>query len=457
MILKMNNLRKLQMSHKYNIMITVILFFFIAPQILSQQKLSITVDEAIQLGLKNSKLLHSSSMRVKASSARVSEVTSSRLPSIRFTGVYTRLSKIDPFSIVTPFGSFELAPSILNSYQLKLSLAQPLFTGFRLKSTSEMADYQLKASEVEFTKDELETAFTVRNAYWSLFKAQEMNKVVDEIVTQMKAHLKNASNLLAQGMLTNNDVLKLQVQLSDVQLKQLEAQNGVQIAQVNLNNTLGVQLNTEVSVSQGEKAMFSNQYPVKTDGELDALLQKAFDKRGELKAADYRAKASESGVTIAKSRWYPEVSLYGNYYYNRPNQRVFPSQDAFKDTWDAGVMVSIDIWNWLATSHQTDQAEAGLAQSLDALGMLKDGITLEVTQNFLNYQQAKQKIIITKLTVEQAAENQRTTSEKFKNGVALSSDLIDAEVALLSAKTNYTSALVDLELAKAKLDKSIGE
>jgi len=425
--------------------------------IYGQEKLQLSVDQAIQLGLKNSKSLHSSMMKVKSNSARVSEVTSSRLPSVRFTGVYTRLSDIPPFTIMMPTGPFVLSPSILNSYQLKLSLAQPLFTGFRLKSTSEMAEYQLKASEVEFTKDELETAFAVRNAYWSLFKAQEMKKVVDEIVTQMKAHLKDASNLLAQGMLTNNDVLKLQVQLSDVQLKQLEAQNGVQLAQVNLNNTLGVQLNTEVFVSQGEEAMSATQFPAKADGELDAFLQKAFEKRGELKAADYRAKASESGVTIAKSRWYPEVSLYGNYYYNRPNSRIFPSQDAFKETWDAGVMVSMDVWNWLATSHQTDQAEAGLAQSLDALGMLKDGITLEVTQNYLNYQQAKQKIIITKLSVEQADENQRITSEKFKNGVALSSDLIDAEVSLLSAKTNYTSALVDLELAKAKLDKSIGE
>jgi len=439
------------MSPKHTLIITAILYFFIAPQILSQQKLSITVDEAIQIGLKNSKSLHSSSMRVKASSARVSEVSSSRLPSIRFTGVYTRLSKIDPFTIMMPTGPFVLSPSILNNYQLKMSLAQPLFTGFRLKSSSEAAEFQLKASEVELTKDGLETAFAVRNAYWSLFKAQEMKKVVDEIVLQMKAHLKDASNLLAQGMLTNNDVLKLQVQLSDVQLKQLEAANGVQLAQVNLNNTLGIQLVSEVDVKSVP------QVQTKSEVELSALLNKAFDKRGELKAADYRAKASESNVSIAKSRWYPEVSLYGNYYYNRPNQRVFPSKDAFKDTWDAGIMVSMDVWNWLATSHQTDQAEAGLAQSLDAVGMLKDGITLEVTQNFLNFQQAKQKIVITKLTVEQAEENQRITSEKFKNGVALSSDLIDAEVALLSAKTNYTSALVDLELAKAKLDKSIGE
>ena len=188
--------------------------------IYGQEKLQLSVEQAIQLGVKNSKSLHSSSMKVKANSARVSEITSSRLPSLRFTGVYTRLSKIDPVIIMMNTVPIVLSPSILNNYQLKLSLAQPLFTGFRLKSSTEMAEYQLKASEVEFTKDELETAFTVRNAYWSLFKAQEMKKVVDEIVEQMKAHLKDASNLLAQGMLTNNDVLKLQVQLSDVQLRQ---------------------------------------------------------------------------------------------------------------------------------------------------------------------------------------------------------------------------------------------
>jgi len=441
------------MMHKPNLSILAMLFFIIAPQIFTQQKLSLSVDEAIQLGLKNSKSLHLSLMKVKANSARASEVTASRLPSLRFTGIYTRLSEIPPFTIMMPTGPFVLSPSILNNYQLKMSLAQPVFTGFRLQSASEAAEYQLKASEVELTKDELETAFTVRNAYWSLFKAQEMKIVVDEIVQQMKAHVKDANSLLSQGMLTNNDVLKLQVQLSDVQLKQLEAQNGVQLAQVNLNNTLGVSLTTEVFVSQNEAG---KSVPQK-DEDLTSFLQKAYEKRGELKAADYRAKASQSNVTMAKSRWYPEISLYGNYYYNRPNQRVFPSKDAFKDTWDAGVMVSMDIWNWLATTHQTDQAEAGLAQSLDALGMLKDGITLEVTQNFLNYQQAKQKIVITKLSVEQTEENQRITSEKFKNGVALSSDVIDAEVALLSAKTNHTSALVDLELAKAKLDKSIGE
>jgi len=91
------------------------------------------------------------------------------------------------------------------------------------------------------------------------------------------------------------------------------------------------------------------------------------------------------------------------------------------------------------------------------MGTIKDNITLEVTQNYLNVNQAKQKIQISKQAVEQAEENMRVTSDKFRNGLALSSDAIDAGVALLVAKTNYTNSIVDYELAKARLEKSIGQ
>ena len=149
--------------------------------------------------------------------------------------------------------------------------------------------------------------------------------------------------------------------------------------------------------------------------------------------------------------------MYGNYYYSRPNQRIFPSKDEFKDTWDAGVNLSLNVWDWLTTAHQTEQAQATLAQAVDGIGIIKDNITLEVTQNYLSVDQAKRKIDISELTVKQATENMRITADKFKNGLALSSDVIDAETAQSTAKINYTNSIVDYELAKARLDKSIGK
>lgn len=170
----------------------------------------------------------------------------------------------------------------------------------------------------------------------------------------------------------------------------------------------------------------------------------------------FRKAAGEAGVTFARSGWFPQIYLTGNYYYARPNPRIVPTLDRFKDTWDIGVTASFDIWNWGSTIHQTEQAQAQLAQVQDALEQLEDAITLEVTQHFLELKKAKERIAVSEKAVSQAEENYRVTNEKFKLGLASNSDLLDAEVALLQAKTNYTQSLVDYELAQARLQKSLG-
>jgi outer membrane protein len=274
--------------------------------------------------------------------------------------------------------------------------------------------------------------------------------VIDENVEQVKAHLEDIRNLLAQGLAMKNDMLKVEVQLSNVQLLQIDAKNAVRLAMVSLNSLIGLPLDAEIQLKSRielEERQFA---------ELNVVVQKAFENRPEVKATEYRVKASEAGVTLARSGWYPQIFLTGNYYYARPNSRILPAEDRFKETWDVGVGVSLDFWNWKTTVHQTTQAEAQLSQARDALGQIKDAITLEVTQNYLNCLQAKERIAVAEQGVKQAEENYRTTSERFKSGLALNSDLLDAEVSLLQAKTNYTQSRVDYVLAQARLQKVVG-
>lgn len=435
---------------KLSKLITLLILIFTVNQF-AQEKLSLSIDQAIELGLKNSKMLHSSLMKVKSAEAKVKEVSAMRLPSLKLSARYTRLSKVDPFIITTPFGSFPIAPGIYDNYATQLSLSQPLFTGFRLIGNVKLNEELSNATNEEYNKDKSELLFNIRNSYWSVFKAQQFKKVMDETVEQMKAHLNDAKNLEKVGMLTKNDVLKLEVQYSNVLYQQIDAENAVKLSVVALNNTLGIPIETQTEITSSANL---NEY--QTD-DLEKLVSSAIERRPEVKAADSRIRASEAGVTLAQSSWYPQIALYGNYYYSKPNQRILPSRNQFDATWDAGVMLNMNIWDWLTTKHQTDQAEAQLEQAKDGLGLIKDGITLEVTSNYLTVNQAKRKIDIAKLGVEQAEENLRVTSDKFKSGYASSSELIDAETALIAAKTNYTTSVVDYELAKAKLEKSIGK
>ncbi|KAB2879113.1 TolC family protein [bacterium] len=446
-----------------NLLKAIFFWSIIAWPVLSAQELrKLTVEEALQIGLENSKSLHASQMKAESASAKKSETNAARLPSLKLTAGYTRLSDVPPGQFSIPANAFApgvpvtdvtstLSPTILNTYTLKATVQQQLFTGFRLENNSKVAELSEKASRQDLEKDKTDMIYAIRLAYWNLFRATEVKKVVDENVDQVQAHLKDAQNLLAQGMITNNDVLKVQVQLSSVRLLQIDARNGVELSMINLNNLIGLPLGTQIEIS----SVITNDPMVFQ--EVSALIQKAADQRQDVKALEYRLQAGDASVKIAQAGYYPQASLTGNYYYNSPNTRYFPTRDQFKTGWDVGVTVNFDVWNWGATKYQTKQAQAQVAQVKDALGLLKDGISLEVTQNYLNLRKDKEKIEVAKQSIAEAEESYRITSEKFKRGVALTTDLLDAEVAVLRAKTDHTDALVEYELAEARLLKAIGE
>ena len=425
----------------------------------------VTLEECVEMGLRTSKAIHASEARVEGSTARSKEVDASRLPSLKLGGGYTRLSEIPPFVVHLPFppaiqapSSFVVSPNYFDNYSVRLGLQQPLFTGFRLQSGAAMARLGARADEQDLAGDRNQVVFAVKNAYWNLFKAREFKTVVDENTAQVEAHLADVRNFFEQGLLTRNEVLKAEVQLSTVKLARLDAANNVEMAAVWLNSLIGAPLDgpIEPAATRAELETGAQKMPGEW-GDLEQLIDKAVGGRPDLKAMDLRVKASGAGVTLARSGWYPQVILTGNYYDLRPNPRLMPAKNKFTSTWDLGISVTLDLWNWNATLRQTQQAKARLAQTADALSLLKDAAAVEVRQSWLLLKSAGEKAGVAKEAVAQADENLRVTNERFKEGVALNSEVLDAETALLLARTGHTQALVDIELAKARLVKAIGE
>ncbi len=421
----------------------------------AQQKLSLTIDKAIETGLQNSKALKVSQLKVIAAEAKSGETNALGLPSLKFQGAYTRLSEVPAGSIpnfINPaLPPIVLSPSVVNNYTLRGTIQQPLFTGGKISGAQDAAEYASEAQKLDFTKDKAEIIYNIKAAYWNVFRAIEFKKFVDENVQQIKAHVTDAENLLKQGMLTANDLLKVQVQLSEALVRQIDAKNNVQLTMYGLNNTLGLPLLTEIELAS------TIEVKEREWTSADQLVKNAFEKRPDVLAMNARVKASESALRSASGGWWPQVFLTGNYNYLRPNTRIFPTKDEFKGTWDVTLSVSFDVWNWNQTGNQTTQAQAQLSQAEQGISMLQDGVTLEVTQYYLSVNQSKERKAVAEQGVKQAEENFRVMSEKYKKGLTPNSELLDAEVALLSAKLNFTQSLVDYELSMARLSKAIGE
>jgi len=432
------------------ILISVLSLLFVGNNF-AQQKKYLTLRKSIEIGLENSRSIHISRLKVKEAEARWREINTLGLPSLKFNTSYTRLSQVPPFAINTPFGRFNISPSIFNNYSLKLSLQQPIFTGFKISSNSDMAKYNSLAAKQQFSQDEQDLILNIKTAFWNLFKAKKIKEAVKDNLQEVEAHLNDIRNFYKQGLVTKNEVLKVAVRLSEVQLNQIDAKNAVKLAIINLDNVLGLSLSTELEIQ--DSISINNS---KDDYNLGELIKEALTNRPALKSMQYKVKASKKGIVAAKSDWYPQIFLSGEYDYAKPNRRLLPTRNKFYATWAVSIGMSYDLWNWGSTEDRTDQAKAQFEQAEDGLKTLKDAVILEVTNDYFNMIKAKEKILVTKQTINQAKENYRVTRDKFEQGLALNSELIDAETSLKLARTNNVQALVEYEIVKAKIEKATG-
>ena len=393
------------------------------------------------------------------------------LPAFKLNAGYTRLSSVNPGSIsidptkldFTKMDPIEIKtlsdigqmfggifPVILNNYTFKASVTQPIFTGYRLESNSRLMEYNANAAVEDQKKDAQQLIVDIESAYWSYYGAMEFKKSVEENINQVKGHLTDIQNFFDNGLATNNEVMKVKLQLSNLELTRLDAENAVELSLINLNTTLNIPVTTKIELSS--KPELNNNDII----DLNAAIDRANTTRPEIKAMNMRIKSGEAGVKMAESSWWPQINIFGDYYYNRPNQRIMPSEDKFAPTWDLGLTIGWDLWNWNITKHQVNEAEATLEQSILGLSQMKDGITMEVSSAYLTLRKARQKVKVTDETILQADENYRVTKDKFNGGVAINSELLDAETSLLMSRISRISAVVDYQVAKSKYEKAIG-
>lgn len=433
--------------------VIVIMFILFASSLFAQERV-LTLQESLEIGLKNSKDLKISQSRVNYSDAKLSEINSQFLPQFKLFGNYTRLSdNIPAFEFTSPFfpNAIRVSEPLYNNYTFKLGFTQPLFTGFKLLSSRSAAKYNLQASESDYSKEQNEVAFNIYNAYWNYYKAEEVRNVIAQTLQQIENHLRDTRNFYEQGLVSNNDLLKLEVQYSNTQLMLIEAENNLKIAKIAFNKELGIDLDAQTKVAATEKSMSLVNY------DLSEIINEAINNRYELKSLAYRVEGSKEGITAAKSSLFPSVYLSGNYYYSNPNPRFQPAKDEFNYNWDVGVTLSWDVWNWGLTSSQVSQAEQTKIQLETNYDQLKENIRMEVHSNYLNLLKTEEKVKVNKIALEQALENYRITAEKYNLQLASSTDLIDAETLKLQAETNLKAAEVDYQISKVRLEKSLGK
>jgi outer membrane protein len=269
----------------------IVVLILLPVTLMGQIPQRLTLEDAIKLGQERNKMLSISRTKVETASARSRESNASLLPSVTVAGGYSRLSDVPPFEI--PAGLLRnpqpilLSPIVLDNYSSRVTVQQPIFTGFKLRSNARVAEYLAKASESDYKNDKADLTLNITSAYWSLYQNLETKKLSDENVNRLQTYHTDTENLMKAGMATRNDLLKIEVQLSNAKLTQIDAVNDVQVAMMNLNNMIGQSIETQIELTSAPNdtaiVAGSRLYP--------ELLDRAFSSRPDVQALQSRIEA----------------------------------------------------------------------------------------------------------------------------------------------------------------------
>ncbi|UCD72184.1 MAG: TolC family protein, partial [Syntrophobacterales bacterium] len=189
---------------------------------------------------------------------------------------------------------------------------------------------------------------------------------------------------------------------------------------------------------------------------FEESLEKARKKRPELREAELNVKMAEKEVQLAKSQYFPTVNLSFNYERVGDDPGVSGSQYEDEDSWNIMAYARWTFWQWGKKRKLLREKETRLVQAEDARVQVEDGISLEVKEAYLRLREAREKIDVAKTAITQAEENYRMNFERYKEQVATSTDVLDAQTLLTQARSNYYNALSDFNIARARLDRAMG-
>jgi outer membrane protein len=430
------------------------LLVFICPLISpAQNTKSLSLEEAIQLSIKNSNQLKASQARNEQAIAALKEAKDSRLPNASVSGSYLRLTtpnvsvKTKAFGSANPdtTGNGGSSSPINQAMYGILNVSLPIYSGGRIRYGIESAKYLQQATMLDAQNDKESVILNTINAYINLYKAGVTVDVVKENLQQSLLRDSVFSRLEQNGLLARNDLLKSQLQTSNIELSLLDAENNLKIANVNTNLVLGL---PEQTILITDSASIEKNFSIKN---LEEYEQLALQNRKDILALSFRKKAATSGISAAKGELYPSIALTGGYI-----AADIPHFISITNAVNIGVGLQYNLGSLWKTKAKISQAQARERELTANEAQLDDAVRLKINQDYENLLLSEKKTEVYKKAVLQATENFRITKNKYDNSLVNTTDLLDANVALLQSKINLAVAKADVVLAYNKLLETAG-
>ena len=399
-----------------------------------------TVRDAISANLG----LQSAQEEILASEADVKSKKSEFLPILNLGYQYARNDDEQSASGVGTIGT-------RNEYSLSATLSQPVFRGFKNLNLLTISRMDLESARLSEEAIRQDIVLQAKDAYFSLLKASKIREVSAETVAQIEAQRDTAEQYYNVGMTPRNDYLQAEVELANAKQSLTIAKNEMETAEAAFNTLLRRPINAPV-----ELADITTYEPFLYD--IEYCLGEAEKNRREIRIATLGLEIAEKELNVAKHTYYPSVDFQWNYLQQGEQWDARGGLGAFGDgsSWNVAAVASWDLFDWGRTYYSAQEQVHRVSQARLERMKLLDDIRLEVKKAYLAMRDLEENIKTVELAIEQAKENYRIFTERYKEQVATQTDVLIAQTLLSRTQTNYYNALYDFKRAKAALLRAMG-
>lgn len=400
--------------------------------------MDIDLKGAVTTAIQNNRDITIAELKRREAEADVSAAAAKKNPSVSYSWQRNQY----PTQVVTTALGTQ---SSNHGYSQGINVSWPIWTFGKVEGVIDAARYQKNIADLDVYKTEADTKLAAVQAYYQYLEAVKLAEVQAQSVTDYASHLNNVQQQFDAGIVAKLDVLSSNVSLANAKQKSIAADNTRDVAEANLNNIMRVPMNTTLNP-------LDKNFP---EPEFDLTMEQAIlmaqKYRWELVEADYGVKAAEASLRSAKAGYLPTVSVGGGYSWKEASVTAVD-----KDDWAVQGGLSWSLWDGGATQASVKKADAAVKTAQETLLQAREKIELEVRQDYLNVLSYKEQIRAAEASVAQAEEAYKIATVRYSSGVGINLDVLDAELALNTARTNYITALYNYNIGLATLEHAMG-
>lgn len=437
----------------------LIFFLFVTispPGMLAQEKesLTLTLTDAIGMALEKNWDIKIANQDVLKAEEQINEAYANAFPRIDLTGRYIRYIEL-PVLFIPPNTAFNPTPSTLtfklgsdNSYDATVSLSQVIYSqkvNTAIKIADDYSQYAQQGSKATLN----ETVLSVKRAFYNVLLMKELVKVTKQSYESAAASYNNISALYKQGVASEYDQLRAEVQVANVQPAMIQTENNLELSLNYLKSLLAIDLKKPLEVKGEFEYMRTDSILMEETSEL------AVDNNPFLRQLELQEALLDKSYIIEKSEYFPTLAFFGQYSYQTQDNTFKFSDYNWAKSMMVGLQLSYTLFDGFRRGARMEQALIDKGKVALTRKKLEEGVRIQVLQARLKMKEAEKKIYAQEKNLKQAEKTVSIAQTRFKNGIGTQLELIDTQTALTFAMTNHAQAIYEYLIAKSEWEYAV--